>query len=321
MLLQPKHFVYAVVIFGLASFGLWFKAQRNDEGVARSPSAAIMSSTTPVQSTHPTSSSATPTWEPSASPTPSPLYRRFTKATNLGAAYIEFAAMAQGNPEAEFFQATVFLACSNYVGLVLASTEKNLDKDKLDSKRLVALNKLKTSCSDLPTEAFKTSWVDLLRDAATRGDAKAKATLLLTDNPKNQSEYLVAMRDAQTLANTKDPVVLDGLAGYFDSRDSLLQWRIPGVEGTVSGAEMGMAFRLAACDYGLDCSANTPEALAACARAGRCDYVDRQSDIQNQLMTPNAFNRAQAVRSVIAQGLATRNWPDGFWSGSNGGRR
>ena len=246
------------------------------------------------------------------------LHARFVGAKDLGAAYNEFGALAVTNPDAIYYQALSSLICMNFSGGVLKSLEASVEQDPLTQvgkRRSEALGKLKTACATMPPSAHDFRFQRAMIDAASRGDPKGIAVLLGMELPTSEADYKTASKSAESLAYSRDPVVFANLGHYFERRDGLAQWQIPGVEGNTSGKEVAAAFHLFACDLGDDCSATSFNQLAICARMGQCDYRDRFADFQRNKLTPDAYDRVQRIRDVIGDGLTSRTWPIAFWIG------
>lgn len=251
-------------------------------------------------------------------PEPLNLQKRFASATDLGTAYREFASLSASNPEAIYYQAITSLICVNFSGEMLKAVEsmaKQEGSEVVAKKRADSLRRLKTACQNMPPEALDFSFRKAIKDAASKGDLKGRAVLLGADMPKSEGEYRTAALAAEALAYSRDPIVFENLGNYFEARDGLAQWQLQGIDTTVTGKEMSAAFRMLACDFGFDCSANSFDNLAACARLGRCDLRDRVSDYQSNQFTPEGFNKVQRIKDLVGQGLASRSWPADFWGG------
>ena len=271
----------------------------------------VSASNTQRQLSAPYNQQATP-------PEPLNLQKRFASATDLGAAYREFASLSSNNTEAIYYQAITSLICVNYSGEMLKAVDslvKQEVSEVLARKRADSLRRLKTACQNMPQDALDFSFRKAIKDAASKGDLKGRAVLIGADMPLSESEYRTAALTAEALAYSRDPIVFDNLGSYFEARDGLAEWQMQGIDSTMSGKEMGAAFRLLACDFGFDCGPTSFDNLAACARLGRCDFRDRVSEYQNNRFTPEAFNKVQRVKDFVGQGLASRTWPADFWSG------
>ncbi len=247
----------------------------------------------------------------------SPLYEKFRNAKDLGVAYAEFAALAKTDPEAQYFQAKILELCTVFQGPILERLEERIEKSSSPPERKAAAEALKSNCKDVPARTAKVSSGALIQEAAVRGDAKSRAHIFRFEDIGVGEKSISDTQSVRELALSQDPVVLNNLDGYFQVRNKKLLWNIPGVEGTVSGAEMSTAFKLVACDLGYDCSVTSIDAQIACAYRGYCDG-DRVAQIQNNLVSPTGFGRVQEIRKAILLSFSTGRWPDGFWSGSDG---
>ena len=248
---------------------------------------------------------------------PSALYDKFKNAKDLGAAYAELTVLAKTDPEAQYLQGKILEVCTTFQGPTLQRLEERIEKGPSSPERKAAAAALALNCKGVPAQASKVSSSELIREAASRGDAKSKAYLFRFEDIGVGEKSISDTNTVRELALSQDPVVLNNLDGYFQVRNNKLLWTIPGVEGTVSGAEMANAFKLVACDLGYDCSITSMDAQIACAYRGYCDG-DRVAQIQNNLVSPTGFNRLQEIRKAILLGFSTGRWPDGFWSGTNG---
>lgn len=239
---------------------------------------------------------------------------------DLARAYLEFAALGEQNAEARFFQAEIKKRCFSFSQLYGGTTLGAINKERSEviaQKRRAAYEKLAQSCRGVPYDDGLYG-PDLLRDAAKRGDQKAATSFQVWKSPTNPDEYLNAADSARAAARTGDPYVLENLAHHFDSLPDSLIWRIPGIDKVVAGKDIATAFELAACDSGADCAGTSFEASAVCARTGSCDLYDRTTRYQRNIATGEQFDQLQIIRNIINEGLRTGQWPDGFWTGSNG---
>lgn len=248
------------------------------------------------------------------------LYTKFVASKDLGEAYAAFTALADSNPEALYFRARILETCLAFAGPILERLEKRASESVPSPARAASLAAFKAGCKDVPVQTMKESSSSLIRDAAQQGDPKSQAYLLRFESIGIGDKSMADTNLVRSLALSRDPVVLNNLDGYFEVRNNMLTWNIPGVEGPVSGTEMANAFRLTACALGYDCSATSIDAQIACAYRGYCDG-DRTAQIRNNLFSPARFARVERIRDVILAGFTTGTWPDGFWSGIGSIRR
>jgi len=221
------------------------------------------------------------------------LYRKYASATNLGEAYAFFTALAEKNPEAQYFRGKILETCSVFAaGPILERLEDRINKSQPSPERISTLTALKASCKDVPVQSVKEGSSGVIRQAAERGDEKAQAFLFRFEPVGLGEKSLADTGQVRSLALSLDPVTINNLDGYFEVRNNLLVWKIPGIEEPVSGLEVANAIRLSACAMGYDCSANSVDAQVTCAYRGFCDG-DRISQIKNNLTSPAGFARSE----------------------------
>jgi hypothetical protein len=248
-------------------------------------------------------------------------YEKYKNSTSFSEMYGYLEAHVSNLPEARYFQSVILRACFSFTGDRLVRLERKLQGETATAKRFDALNQLAERCRGLSEALFEIPPITLVRQAAAEGDPKAKSELFLWDNPTNKSEYLAAEIDVKILAESRDPIIIENIANYFQNRNDFLYWNIPGVEGTISGNDMAHAFRLAACDNGLDCSSTSPDGLTACVKRNICNIDNKTSEAQNFALSPAEFARAQHIREIINSGLSSGTWPKEFWTSSIRTRR
>lgn len=253
------------------------------------------------------------------SSTRSEIYQEYLGSRDLYATFKKFSA-DKLNPEARYFAAAALQNCVHFTpgsaGILRAKIAKE-SGGALATTRVDSLNRLQTECANFPQDFWREAnpWKSL-EDAATSGDPKSKAALLARNEPASANDFLKLAAEAQDLVSTKDPVVIDNLASYFDERNQFATWQIPQIPGAVSGNQIAAAMRLAACDFGYDCDGNSREIAAGCVRFARCDMSNRESAFQHYVATPEEYSRVLALRELIVNGISNGRWPEGFWTGS-----
>jgi hypothetical protein len=247
-----------------------------------------------------------------------PLYAVFVDSTDFAQTLRDLLAQVS-NPEASYLASQIIRRCANvWLPESLDRQRKSIGTElagDLARRRVKALDAEIYRCRNMTKADFIVPFQDLIKRAALAGDPKALARELGVENAKSDEDDLSAAKAAQRLASLRDPLVIQNLSAYFDTRDSSHRWPLESSMDLVSGKDLGMAWRLAACEYGADCSMQSEELVALCVHKGQCNAEDRVSLYSRYAATPEQFARVLQLRQMILVGLATNQWPPGMWQG------
>lgn len=333
--MSKSKWIATIAFLFAATFGVsvWYFAQlpapanSNIGGTFRKPILNTVNSNTTVahekltESPSIAGSSALPKstrQESVAKPPTSPWRSRFNGKEPFAVLYAELSASADNDPQAKYYLAQILQTCMNALSISRNANRFIGDASPAKARRYETLGEMTERCAGVDVENTRVAPMDLMRDAAAKGDLPSQAFAMRFQGIGIGEANLQNTQKARGLAGSNDPTVLDNLDGYFLARNKILVWSIPGVEGPVSGLEMALASNIAACELGIDCSSSSVAAKLTCISKGWCDDGGRVAQIRNNLAAPNQFARLETIKDVFLMGLATGSWPPGFWSGSDG---
>jgi hypothetical protein len=180
-----------------------------------------------------------------------------------------------------------------------------LAEDRLDDSKIQRCEGFRAAhpLDGLPDEAKRPSYWRELAIAAGDGRAVAyravveRATRVNNDmdSATKASYRSLILDDLRVAVATKDPEAIATLANVFFqpkvSRDP----------------RRGVAWLIAACELGYDCSMTNPALRSACARSGTCGGTTL-TDGFRQSVTPAEFAKMYAAAQDIAYNVRQGNW-------------
>jgi hypothetical protein len=210
-------------------------------------------------------------------------------------------------------------SCSWSADHLYDQTLRTIDADSKDeaSKRMrrdvAALQR--AHCSGVGKAQFD-EYTRLRKRLAESGDPHAIAELGREMRPEDRDRVVGLAQDA---AQTREPVAMNALGMFFVQRaDSGVSTRWQLADGsTATSSELRDAFFLAACDVGEDCGPTNGMVQARCISAGWCDSTTLEDSLTRHHAEDVDVGRVAAARTTIRQGLASGQWPPGFWTGTS----
>jgi len=197
----------------------------------------------------------------------------FERAADLYAFASDLAPAARaGAPEALWMLSRVYEFCATYAeapGDYASDTQAIADLSlPTSAARVAARNRVSARCRRfVPADDLSyTAIVALTTDAAEAGDLAAEAALLAVGEPLHpQAEYRTDL--VQRVRESRDPEAFVALAPAMGIRAS----GDPALAGEVSGTQLAeVAWQVAACELGMDCSADSALMTSHCANGGIC---------------------------------------------------
>lgn len=227
---------------------------------------------------------------------PAGVGQRFDQAGDLRG-FVESHLDAIGDPETAYFVSQALEECSVARPFV-ADEERQADRW---SER-AASAALAQACRGFEGRLIEPgAIVDLLNQAAERGEPRAIARMLLfRDIAAPKAEMLPIL---PALLATRDPEVVRDV-GAFLSRGEL-KWRYGSEEEPADAA--AIAWELAACDLGYACGPGSRLVLAQCAFDGRC-AAGRYEDTLAVHEPVELLDNARRLRAGILRALREHDW-------------
>lgn len=252
---------------------------------------------------------AAPRSATSASPRDNPFWVE-TRSKNLHDAFMRLAAL--GDPAARATAYQIYLRCAPYGDNTYEATAQRIERGVADAatkeRQRAAFTSARSRCVGMGSaEGVKAG--ELLDSLRASADPRTAGDGLSSGDPLAQLNRVLAARQLQ------DPVAVSQVGQYLLSRDPApaATYDIPDI-GAVPKRMVFDAFKLAACNYGDDCSSSNPYVLSQCVFAGRCDAADLSDHYRTYGYPPGEYQRLLAVEQAISQAQETGQWPPGFWS-------
>lgn len=210
---------------------------------------------------------------------PSPLRVQFEQAPDLYAYAQSIRSRADaGEPEAIWLLSRVYDYCSNYAN---APVDYGNDTRTIESMKLrgvstmtEARNRVSSRCARFaPSDNLSYQMIFLKRvEAAQSGSLPAEASLLAAGKPLEKTEeYRLNLVDR--VQRSKDPEAYSALSPGMGIAANGRRWGDMRVAGT-QFAEL--AWQLAACELGQDCSPKGSLMTSYCANGGICSQDAKQ---------------------------------------------
>ncbi|HLX24832.1 MAG TPA: hypothetical protein VKR38_15905 [Usitatibacter sp.] len=188
--------------------------------------------------------------------------------------------------------------------------ESNPDR----AKRLALFDQMTARCEGLENVATSKAELDkLLADAAASGDAKAQARLAVPPMVNGPNGTRLTMSDEQFHAlqaavASRDPeaIVIAGTALSNTYDDAVL--RIGSNQDELVPRASMEAWRLTACEYGLECGSDSAILQSACVDHGQCAANTVQDQVFYYGVSPYEAQLIDQYRQVFRNAIANNDW-------------
>lgn len=322
----------AIALAAIAALVTWLRAPDKAQASAgsrslRAAQAAMRERPAPsvvlsIDVSRPSATNAAPRVKP-----PMTLAREFEQATALRALYDRLSAPgAAATPEAKYVLYRILGACARRTDPApgvpspgdRAERRKQLeasipDANPLKPVRLKAFDDL-GRCAGLEGLTTTKAELDkLLDEAAQQGSAPARALQvqrdLGSDMPRGgapaTAAQLQALRDAVA---SRDPaaIAIGGTVLSNTFNDTVIE--VGDNHDALDNVASKQAWRLLACEYGLDCGSGNQELQTACAFLGRCGPTTVPDLIYFYETTPNQAQLVEQYRQVFRQAIEANDW-------------
>ncbi|MFZ3323239.1 MAG: hypothetical protein WA190_12770 [Usitatibacter sp.] len=297
------------------------KAEQAREREMKNPSPSVVLSINPAQSS--------PMMRAANAPTMTPMGQEYAKARSLKPLYDRLKAPDGTNTgEAKFYLYKILATCGNVSGVERpgpggkdqAQARRDLEAMIPPSspdreKRLALFDQVGARCSGLEgLTATKADLDKLLADAARDGDPKAQARLAVpqatvaTDTAPHLNITDDQFRALQAAIASRDPeaITIAGMALSNTFDDAVLQ--VGPDHALLSGNASFEAWRLVACEYGMECGADNPFLQNACIYTGRCAANTVQDQIFYYNVSPYDAQLIDQYRQVFRNAVANNDW-------------
>jgi hypothetical protein len=267
---------------------------------------------------------------PVNAPAVATLAHEYDTARNLRPLYLRLTGPgAPATPDAKYVLYEILASCASRTDRKVATQGAGpgvLDRRKLaesipDSnpdkqKRLQAFDDLHARCEGM--EGVSTSRAELerlLKDAASGGDPAARATLIAREmfDPDVPTRGDGKITDAQAQAlreivGSRDPdAILRAGTILSNTFDDMVLEVGPNHEQIDNRAEIE-AWRLVACEYGMECGAASRDLSAACAYQGQCGAGSVPDLVFFYRASPNEAQLIEQYRQVFRQAVESNDW-------------
>jgi len=258
---------------------------------------------------------------------PLTLAREFEQAATLRPLYDRLSAPgAAATPEARYVLYRILGTCARRTDPApgvpsqtdRAERRKQLeasipDANPLKAVRLKAFDDLGRCAGMEGVTTTKAELDRLLDEAAQQGNAPARALQVQRDlgsdmprggAPANAAQ-LQALRDAVA---SRDPAAI-AIAGTVLSNtfnDTVIE--VGDNHDALDNVASRQAWRLLACEYGLECGSGNQELQTACAFLGRCGPTTVPDLIYFYETTPNQAQLVEQYRQVFRQAIEANDW-------------
>lgn len=215
-------------------------------------------------------------------------------------------AVQAGDPDALWMMSRVYEYCAEYAAApagYASDTRAIADMQlRASAARVAARNRVSERCRRfVPADGLSyTAIVALTVDAAEAGDLAAEAALLAAGEPLHpQDEYRADL--VERVRESRDPEAFVALAPAMGVRAS----GDPALAGEVAGTQLAeVAWQVAACELGMDCSADSALMTAHCANGGICSREAGQ-DFRNFVFDAAVPKQGADVVNGMIKSLAS----------------
>ena len=187
------------------------------------------------------------------------------------------------------------------------------DASPLKATRLKAFDEL-ARCAGLEELTTTTAELDkLLDDAARGGDPRARALQVQRELGSEMPRGAPPITDAQLQAlrdsvASRDPAAIAIAGTVLSNTFGDLVMEVGDAHDALDPAASRQAWRLLACEYGLDCGSDNPELRMSCAFAGRCGPSTIPDHIYFYETTPNQAQLVEQYRQLFRRAIDAGDW-------------
>ncbi len=295
------------------------KAEQAREREMKNPSPSVVLSINASQpSTIPRATNAT---------APSPMAKEFATARALKPLYDKLTAPGGATTgEAKFILYKVLATCGKVTDAKVPGSGKDRAAQRRDleamipesnpdrAKRLALFDQMTARCDGLESLATtKVELDNLLADAAKDGDAKAQARLAVPPMVNGPNGTQLTLSDdqfhgLQAAIASRDPeaIVIAGTALSNTYDDAVL--RVGSNQDELVPRASVEAWRLVACEYGLECGADSQALQLACVNRGQCAASTVQDQVFYYGVSPYEAQLIDQYRQVFRNAIANNDW-------------
>ncbi len=218
------------------------------------------------------------------------------------------ASLNSASGEAKFYMAEVLQHCSSYVGRSLSKLprrpliEEGEKKHPNFEERSAAVQRRTSECEGFETYEPPSEFVTtLMNDAAKQGFPAAQAAALVNMQIAGNTQEAYSL--ASTLIKGElDPYMLRGLLEYA-LRVGPALGDPPVIPKRDQYAD---AWQLAICDFGMDCSANSPILSQICIMSARCGAASYEEYVAKYRYSSAELPEVLRIRQLILLALQQR---------------
>lgn len=258
--------------------------------------------------------------------TPLTLAREFERASQLKPLYDRVSA-SPTTPDAKYVLYRILSGCAKKTDPVpsnapapqtLDQRRKTLETSLSDDNpqkavRLKAFDDMRRCDAMEGVTTSKAELDKLLDDAARDGDPRARALQVQREMSGDMPRGGAPITDAQlqTLREviaSRDPaaIVIAGTVLSNTFNDMVIE--VGNQHEPLDHTASRQAWRLLACEYGLDCSAGNNELRQACAMSGRCGPASIPDYIYYFETTPNQAQLVDQYQQAFRRAIQSNDW-------------
>jgi hypothetical protein len=265
---------------------------------------------------------------PVTKPTLGPIAQEYAKARALKSLYDRLAAPGGATtPEAKYFLYKIAAGCLKRSDAKPGAPSKDLEARRREleasipagssdrQKRLALLDELAARCAGFESMTTTQAELDkLLADAAAAGDPKAQARLAapqLQNAPGQQTHMTITddqFHSLQAAIASRDPeaIFIAGTALSNTFSDAVM---LVGADHEPVQNDASMeAWRLVACEYGMECGPDSPYVRSACALSGWCAALTVPDHVFYYSVAPFEAQLIDQYRQLFRNAVANNDW-------------
>jgi hypothetical protein len=317
--MRPNTKIVLVGVLVTALIAAWAVKKQGPQSTESAVSA-------PVQETRDKQRGAVPSpTVPSAAPSAraTPQHRQAGPPASLSAIATEFVSSRNlkqffdryernwrsASPEVKHYLLKALNHCAPFLGSAFDTAPRpplvpETAKDRpLYAERLSAAEKFKAECAGFERLQGSTDLIADLRAGAAEGGFPGTQAMQLSGLHRSGKVAEAASRMVALLEGPVDYEVVNGLANYFSTRYSELQFG----DHKPRQQLYADAWRLVMCDYGMDCSGNSRGLNVMCMQQGACGVSSLEEYYGRFRYSPADFDELSRMRAQLNSGLQQRN--------------
>ena len=256
----------------------------------------------------------------------SAIAREFATAKGLKPLYDRLAAQgAAATPDARYYLYRILWKCATRTDQAGDGRLKSVadQRTRLETqipaasrdraRRLAMFDELMVQrCDGMEKVATTQAELDkLLADAAAAGDPKASALLAARDLNMPHGDVSISdtqLRTYQQAVASRDPeaIYIAGAALATTYRDEVTE--IGPNHEEMRGRAAYEAWQLVACEYGLECGANSASLQRACVFNGQCAAASVQDQVYFYDVTPYEAQLVEQYRQIFRNAAGSNDW-------------